>query len=274
MLQLIWLKVERYAAQALRLIAKMLPLGDIRYRVPDLPRGRPRVLICGIYIGDQRNSVRHLVEKFSATSLLDVTQRWCCMRGQPPSSIVAAVTTMILSNYEPKWMVMGELLKPDDQINYDLVIFCDDDIEVGEGFLDAFVALQQKYDFALAQPARTIRSSFDWRITRRRFFGRARQTHFVEIGPLVSMDKRFFPLALPFSQLSPMGWGYDHVWPLTAKQAGLKLGIIDATSVDHRMRPQYVLYSRPAETAVMRKFLQVTPHLPREQLVTVKRYLR
>jgi hypothetical protein len=265
--------IDIHAPHLLRRAANKLPLGEIKYHVSELPNGRPRVLICGVYIADKENRVMHLVERFSTATLLDVSQRWCCMRGEPPSSTVAAATTMILPSYRPKWTVMAELIK-DDWMNYDFVMFCDDDIEVGDGFIDSFIALQQKYDFALAQPARTIRSYFSWDITRRRFFGRARQTHFVESGPLVSMDKRFLPLALPFSQLSPMGWGYDHVWPLTAKRAGLKLGIIDATSVDHRLRPHNTLYDARNELAIMIKFLEETPHLPQEELVTVRRYLR
>jgi hypothetical protein len=266
-------RIEKYAALVLRRAANALPLGRIKYQVPDLPRGHPRVLICGVYIGDIENRVMHLVENFSASSLLDVTQRWCCMRGQPPSPVVAAVTTMVLPDYRPKWTVMGELIN-EDWMDYDLVIFCDDDIDIGEGFLDAFIALQQKYDFALAQPARTIRSGLGWTITRRRVFGRARQTNFVECGPLVSMDKRFLPLAIPFSHSSPMGWGYDFIWPVVAQQAGLKLGIIDATSIDHRLRPQHSLYDARTEYAKMMKFLEETPHLSPEELVTVRRFSR
>ena len=182
------------------------------------------------------------------------------------------MTKMISPNYKPKWTMMGELIS-DDWKDFDFIIFCDDDIEVGVGFLEAFIALQQYYDFALAQPARTIRSYVAWPITRRRFFGRARQTNFVECGPLVSMDRRFLPLALPFSELSPMGWGYDYVWPLLAQQAGLKLGIIDAACVDHRMRQQSSLYDTRREFATMIKFLEKIPHMSRASLVTIKRHL-
>jgi hypothetical protein len=257
-----------YATRVLRRTANALPFGEIKYHVDKLPVGRPRVLICGVYVADKENRAIHLVERFAEANLLDVTQRWCCMRGTPPSPEVARATKMIIPNYRPKWTVMGELIS-DDWEDFDFVVFCDDDIDVGKGFLEAFIALQQHFDFALAQPARTIRSYVAWPITRRRIFGRARQTNFVESGPFVSMDKRFLPLALPFSELSPMGWGYDHVWPLLAKQAGLKLGIIDAVCIDHRMRPQSALYDTRSELATMIKFLDKTPHMPRASLVTI-----
>lgn len=265
--------IAKYAPRILRRTANALPLGDIRYRVAEKPAGFPRVLVCGVYVADKENSAAHLVENFSGARSLDVTQRWCCMRGHPPSPALERVTAIVLPDYKPKWTVMAELMA-DDWAAFDFVIFCDDDIEVGAGFLDAFIALQQHYDFAVAQPARTIRSYVAWKITRRRFLGRARETRFVESGPLVSMDKRFLPMALPFSDLSPMGWGYDHVWPLLARDAGLKMGIIDATSVDHRMRPQSALYDTGKELATAIRYLDRTPHLPREELVTLRRHFR
>lgn len=60
--------------------------------------------------------------------------------------------------------MLNALLKDEKIEDYDYVILCDDDIWLPPGFLDAFLGLQQKYDFALAQPARTHNSYIDFTI--------------------------------------------------------------------------------------------------------------
>ena len=39
-----------------------------------------------------------------------------------------------------------------------------------------------------------------------------------------------------------MGWGLDFVWPARIERAGLRVGIVDAAPVAHRIRPPVVAY--------------------------------
>src|SRR5439155_5541514 len=112
----------------------------------------------------------------------------------------------------------------------------DDDIALPRGFLDAFLGLQGRTGLALAQPARTHDSYYDHPIVERQLGVQARRTRFVEIGPLVSMRRDAAALLLPFDERSPMGWGYDNLWPLILGRHGLGMGIIDATPVNHGLR--------------------------------------
>lgn len=235
------------------------------------PRGRPRVLIAGIYVGSKPNLADHIVAELSQARFVDVEQRWVCMRGAPPSDRVADVTVERLAEYEPKWPTLERIIGGDAAERFDYVLFFDDDIYIGQGFLDGFIAVQQACDFALAQPSRTWRSLSDWPITRRRLFHTARETRFVEIGPVTSMDRRFLRLALPFSLESPMGWGYDLAWPETAREHGLRLGIVDAVRVDHSFRPRSALYSDTKEHDLMDAFLASRPHVDRAETVKVLR---
>ena len=49
-------------------------------------------------------------------------------------------------------------------------------------------------------------------------------------------------LLLPFDEACGMGWGLDLI--VKIEQAGLKMGIIDATPVTHALRRRQVLWSQ------------------------------
>lgn len=245
-----------------RHLARLLPQRRPRYAQTCQPVGRPRVLVAGVYVGNKPNTMDNLVEVIRASRHVDVEQRWTCMMpGDPPSPAVAAVTVRTLDQFIPKWSALEAMVGERPWETFDYVVFCDDDIWVGDGFLDQFIGNQQKYDFALAQPSRTWRSYTDWPIVRRRFLSKARQTNFVECGPVVSMDKRFGPLALPFDDRSPLGWGYDLVWPVVARNHGLKIGVIDAVPVCHSLRKRGALYKYQDELERMSAYLAAHEHI-------------
>jgi len=230
---------------------------------------KPRVLVLGVYLADRSNTVAHLVAAFSRSARFEVTQRWVAIAGEPPGAAVAAVTVEQLRVATPKFAILNRLLAQSDWRNYDYLLFCDDDIVVPRGFLDAFLSYQTACDFALAQPARTRTSYADRKFARARRGIRARRTRFVEIGPLFCVRADLAPRLLPFDESSPMGWGYDFVWPLLAEAAGLRLGIVDATPVDHSLRGQASAYSSTAASRAMAAYLERTPHLKKHDAFTV-----
>lgn len=229
----------------------------------------PRVLVVGVYLAGCKNLIRHIVQEFNASRRFRVSQRWAVIGGSPPAWHVARVTIFKSERKIPKFQLLNQILAGVPLERYAFVVVCDDDIQLPPGFLDDFLSLQQRYDFALAQPARTSNSHLDHAIVRQVQGLVARQTRFVEIGPLFSIRQDAFRWLLPFPEASPMGWGLDLVWPVILERQGLKLGIIDRTAVRHSLRPPAKVYSGDEAFKAMESFLQHTPHLSREEAMQV-----
>jgi hypothetical protein len=236
--------------------------------------GRPRVLVIGIYLAREANYIEELVDVFSRATAVDVEQRWVCMKGTAPNKAIAAVTVRELHARVPKWQIVNDLISTEDVRGFDYVMVCDDDVLLARDFVDCFIAEQQCLDFALAQPARTWRSYTDHPIVRRRLFTRARQTNFVEIGPVVSFRRDFMRLVYPFSSESPMGWGYDLTWPVVASEHGLAIGIVDGVPVDHSLRTRGAHYDYREQRDSMGVYLSNRPHIRAEDLVSAIRTYR
>lgn len=230
---------------------------------------RPKVLVAGVYLADRANTAPHLARAFASSRRVEVAQRWAAAGGESSDPALAAVTVERLANPEPKFAILNRLLARLEWREFDYLLFCDDDIVVPRGFLDAFLGWQIACDFALAQPARTRWSFADRKFVRAMPGVRARRTRFVEIGPLVSMRADLAPRLLPFDESSPMGWGYDFVWPVIAEQAGLRLGVVDAAAVDHSLRGQASAYSAAEASRAMLAYLARHPHLEKHEAFTV-----
>lgn len=227
------------------------------------------VLVAGIYLADQKNAIRHIVRELDQSACYDVLQRWIALSGDAPSEEVQAVTVMKTGNPQPKFVLLNQLLSAEALEHYDYLLICDDDVILPENFLDNFLLLQQKYDFALAQPARTRNSFTDHPFVEQLEGLKARRTRFVEIGPVVCIRRDAYPVLLPFDENAHMGWGYDFVWPYLIGQAGLRMGIIDATPVEHSMRKPVKNYNYDEANSAMHKYLSMTPHLSKEEAFTI-----
>ena len=179
--------------------------------------------------------------------------------GQPQEPSLRAVTERVYLQPEPKFVVLNRLLQHVNISDYDFIVITDDDFTVPKGFLDAYLSAQLRYGFALEQPARSWHCFHDPKITLRKPWLKARQTRFVEIGPVFSCVPKAANKLLPFDESSGMGWGYDVVWPMVQEQLGLSLGIVDAVSVDHSHRPQGAAYSQQVHRDIMVDYLQKIP---------------
>ena len=237
---------------------------------PDAP---VRILVLGVYMADRANAVDHLVEAFASTQQgLRVEQRWVALKGRSENSKVREVTALVATEPEPKFALLNRLLRPSDVDDFDFIVACDDDIYLPRGFLPAYIAYQQKFDFAVAQPSRAWHSHFDHSFVLRRPWLQARQTLFVECGPLVSLRRDAARLLLPFDQQDEM-WGIDLVWAEVIERHRLRMGIVDALSVDHSLRPQASTYDKAKEEAAMNSYLSNRPHIPMHKVFgVVKRY--
>ncbi len=135
----------------------------------------------------------------------------------------------------------------------------DDDVALPSGFLDTFLFLAERFDFQIAQPAHRHRSHAAWQITRRRRGCVARQTAYVEIGPVTAFHRTTFDALLPFPPLR-FGWGLDLHWSALAREHRWREGIIDATPIRHGLRRIAASYDRGDAVAEARAFLAERPY--------------
>ncbi|MEA2494217.1 MAG: hypothetical protein QOJ29_2128, partial [Thermoleophilaceae bacterium] len=151
-----------------------------------------------------------------------------------------------------------------DQTPADWTLVVDDDVVLPTGFIDGLVALTEALSLDLAQPAQTLASHAAWRSARRAPFAVARQTNFVEIGPVTAFSRRAAAELMPFPGLR-MGWGLDLHWAALAHERGWKLGVIDALPVRHETRTVGGGYSSAHATSEAQEFLASRPYLDASQ---------
>jgi len=227
--------------------------------------GTKSVLAIGIYLANQENTVEHIIEQMNRSKRYHVVQKWIALRGDPPSENIKAVTFMKIDKALPKFQLLNKILSGEELDKYSYIVISDDDITLPNNFLDGFLFLQEKYNFALAQPARTHNSYIDHPFVEQFDGLKARRTRFVEIGPVFSIRKDVFPLLLPFDENSSMGWGYDFVWPCLVEDGELRMGIIDAMPVEHSIRKPMQNYNYEDVNKIMKDYLSKTRHLDKNE---------
>jgi hypothetical protein len=150
---------------------------------------------------------------------------------------------------------------PDQAAACDWLLVVDDDIALPPRFLDRFLALAERFELDLAQPAQTLRSHSAWKVTRRRPGALVRETRFVEIGPLTAFRGPVAAELTPFPALR-FGWGLDLHWAALAAERGWRLGVVDATPVRHETGLVAAAYSNAEAEAEAARFLADRPYLP------------
>jgi Glycosyl transferase family 2 len=159
-----------------------------------------------------------------------------------------------------KFQNLNRLLAAHPAAGYDWLLVVDDDVVLPAHFLDRLLFLAERFNFQLVQPAHRARSHAAWRVTRRRAGVVARQTPFVEIGPVTAVARATFPVLLPFPDVH-MGWGLDMRWGALAREQGWHCGILDAVAIGHSAAPAGDAYSREAAVAEGRALLTGRHHL-------------
>lgn len=159
-----------------------------------------------------------------------------------------------------KFENLNRLLAKHPPEGHDWLLVVDDDVELPRGFLDRFLFLCERFSLQLAQPAHRLRSHAAWPQTRRRAGSVARETRFVEIGPVTAFANETFATLLPFPELR-MGWGLDAHWAALAGEHGWRCGVVDAVAIGHRAAPAADAYSREAALTEAREFLVGRPYV-------------
>jgi hypothetical protein len=158
-----------------------------------------------------------------------------------------------------KFQNLNELLPFVDGVDWLLIV--DDDVTLPSHFLERFLMVCERLNFAVAQPAQSRRSYANWGVTRRRFLSVARETKFVEIGPVTAMRRDARPLLTPFPPTLRWGWGLDFHWAWVLQERGFAMGVVDASAVEHRSRPIASTYSRDAAQQEGLAFAETVPRL-------------
>jgi hypothetical protein len=225
------------------------------------------ILVAGIYLAGRPNTAAHLVYEIAGSRAHTVTQRWIALSPDGEGASDLPCTVSVCTQRTPKFLLVNQLTQDADR--FDWILLVDDDVELPPGFLDNFIRLAERYDFALCQPARTPDSYIDHKIVMQMPGVLARHTRFVEIGPVTAIRRDAAPLILPVAEESGMGWGLDFVWPVIMEKAGMRLGIVDATPIAHRMRRQVTGYNYDDAARGMSEVLATSHYLPRDHAFTV-----
>jgi hypothetical protein len=236
------------------------------------PVGTPAVLVVGVVLASQLNSAADTEQRLSESRHYDVEQRWVVVddvpRAAAPRPGSVALTTQ---RRRPKFDFVNEQLATVDLERYEYVLLVDDDVVVPRGFLDAFLGAQSALGFVIAQPARAATSTIDHPIVARHPGVAARQTWFVEQGPVVSFHRSIVADVAPFDLRSPMGWGVECVWSELVEARGMQMGIIDAVAVDHGIRPVLANYSAVDALQEQDALLAHVAHRPIDDCMRVVR---
>ena len=224
-------------------------------------KGKVRIAILGIYLSDKPNKVKHLISRLSKSNCYHVEQHWAHLGPENPKGKVAQYVRITQNYYKSRMELLNNLAGMIDLEHFDYVIITDDDIVIQNNFIDAFLGLQIEFDLALAQPALTKYSWTYHPIVRQKKQTHVRLTNFVEIGPMFSVSQRLIPFIFPFDTITSMGWGLNYVWPITVKKQGLRMGIIDATPVDHSLRRPGNYYDNRIAFRQMEKLLAKYEHI-------------
>ena len=228
-----------------------------------------RVLVAGVYLADCENSAAAIAMKMRQSQKWQVEQKWIALGRAPIPEELEKVTVWRAEQPLPKFVLLNRLFLECALNRYAFVLICDDDIDLPAAFVDRYLDRVATYDLALAQPARTHDSYVGHTIVERLDGLDARRTRFVEIGPLFSMARKAYQYLLPFDESSPMGWGYDYVWPVVIQEMGFRMGIVDATPVAHRFRKPVTNYSFEEARAAMRALLARRPHLSKHEAFSI-----
>ena len=140
----------------------------------------------------------------------------------------------------------------------DWVLVVDDDVVLPRRFLDRFLGVCEDLGLALAQPAQSSASFAAWPHVRRRRGCLARETRFVEIGPVTCFRRDALAALSPFPPLR-YGWGLDLHWGAVAEDRGWRLGIVDALPVRHEQAAVAASYSSDDAIEEARAFLAGRP---------------
>lgn len=123
------------------------------------------------------------------------------------------------------------------------LILSDDDVVLRAGNLSDAVRLALLAGFDVTQPSHARGSPNSWAVNRHEPLMWARQTRFVETGPLLIFSPRARSACVPLKEELGMGWGSEAIW---GTQMQLSTGVLDGVTMVH-LGPVGVAYDSEAQ---------------------------
>jgi hypothetical protein len=191
---------------------------------------RREVLVLGVYVGDGAQLAEALKRIRESVHNVRVA-----LGSMGPAAPALAAETALTDLRGGKFANLNRIAETAGPLAADWVLLVDDDIAVSRHFLDRLLVVAERLRLNLAQPALS-RASFGWWNVNRRHPALVRETRFVEIGPVLLMDREAYRQLTPFPE-EGMGWGLCLHWAAVAERLGWRLGVIDAVPVRHESRP-------------------------------------
>jgi hypothetical protein len=179
--------------------------------------------------------------------------------GEAPPALVEQTAAARLSG--GKFENLNLLLAQADPAEHDWLLVVDDDVVLPARFVDRLLGLCERLELALAQPAQTLASHAAWPVAKRHAGALARETGFVEIGPVTALRADVAAVLTPFPGLR-FGWGLDLHWAAVARERGWRLGVLDALPVRHEAAGVAAAYGHDAAVSEAQNFLASHPYVP------------
>jgi hypothetical protein len=266
--------VGRRRAPALRLADGLLDLGlrlrGVSRRLDALAAELParRVLVLCAYRPESARAV-------AAAAELRATRHEVRLAfgstGEPRPELAEVTVTSGLRG--GKFQNLNATLEATGRGAEDWTLVIDDDVLLPTRFLDRMLAVCEGFRLQLAQPALSLASHGAWTVTRRRARSLARETRFVEIGPVTLLARKAAGELVPFPDLR-FGWGLDLHWAALAGRRGWRLGVVDALPVRHDLAGVASGYPHAEAVAEAQGFLAARTFLPASDANVTVRELR
>jgi hypothetical protein len=153
-----------------------------------------------------------------------------------------------------KFELCNRLLDHAPEGDAETVVISDDDVVFEHGDIPALVDLMYITGLQFVQPAHHSDHNAVHALTHRQQGSLARLTSWVECGPVFALSHRIREQVLPFPDDAGMGWGLEFLWAQLAEE-GVRLGIVDAVSFNHLVKPG-AAYDKPAARLAMEAMLK------------------
>ena len=215
------------------LVSTVLKSLDVAYSIPGVldplrlvslsSRAVPPALFACVYRYKNAAVVERLVAQCAHSNIQ--TKLWALDKTHPD---LASVTVGEGPGF--RFALLNRLLENAPADNW--LVISDDDVRFGQRGIATLLRTCDRFGFGLAQPAHArVRSHYSYRMTLRKSWRLARETTFVEIGPVVVIAPSAREGMVPFPE-EGMGWGVELLW-YDRHLAGLRIGVIDVSPVRH-----------------------------------------
>jgi hypothetical protein len=165
----------------------------------------------------------------------------------------ALATHTVGSGAAPKFVLVNRLLDHAGIAEEAWVAVADDDVCLSAGNLAEVIGVAARCGFGIAQPSHSWASIITYPLLLSRPWLAARQTGFVESGPLFLVSPQWRSQVFPLPEDMGMGWGIEVHWS-RLRTKGCSLGVVDACRMLH-LNPVGTTYDRTDTRATLEGLL-------------------